>query len=82
MSVKTSAADMSYVELCGGTEEALRAAYLEGAAAQRIAWAKWFDSLPKGLRDAIQRHKKGAQIQNTWHEDGSLTLKIKAAPIN
>jgi len=60
MSVKQAATLTEYIELAGGPEQAVRAAYYEGVASQREAWANWFDSLPKGLKDAIQRKRQGA----------------------
>lgn len=63
-----------------GIEAAYARGYKAGAARQREAWANWFDSLPTGLKDAIQRKRRGAVIENTWHKNGSLTLKVPAAP--
>ena len=82
MSVKAPASEMSYIDFCGGPEQAVESAYREGAAAQRMAWAKWYESLPESLQSAIQRHKQHVRYDATWHEDGSLTIKFEAAPIN
>ena len=82
MSVKAPASEMSYIDFCGGPEQAVESAYREGAAAQRMAWAKWFESLPIGLQAAVQQHRQGGHIDATWHKNGSLTVKVSAAPIN
>jgi hypothetical protein len=55
--------------------------YKQGQVQQREAWKAWYSNLPHPLQVALVTQKVSPEsITFTQHKNGSLTIKVIAAP--